>query len=781
MKRNLFFVCMLLSCLFFQASAQSLVEFSGKVTTSNGNGVPSASIQLMNSNFSGVTNQEGDFTLKNIPSGKYLVQVRALNFAGVTQEVNLTTQQTAINFELKEQGTALDEVVVTAQKRDENPQSMPLSISTLSSKQVEEYRLWNIKQIAGIVPNLYSANPGDNRNVTSVRGMVSSSYDPAVATYIDGVNQFSLDTYIAQLQDIERIEVLRGPNGTLYGRNAMGGVINIITKQPGNVADGFAEVNFGNFNQLRYNIGLRAPLVKDKLFFGISGLYTTQRGFYTNDFTQSAYDNQNSTMGNYYLKFFPSQKLSFTLNVKHNENRNKGAFPLAPSIEDALNNPFSLSQNAIGPLVDNVFNTSLSVNYSGANFNFTSQSAYQTNYRYYKEPVDADFSSVDAYSIVNNYGRKWNNVKALTQEFSFSSPASASSPLKWVAGTYLFYQDSPTRQGTHINDGNSAFTSININESDGYGAAVFGQGTYSVTEDFDVIAGLRYDYEHKNLNIRGEFQPDGGDVIETRSDTSATAKFNAFSPKVGLQYRLSSQSNLYGTYSRGFRAGGISQLSSNPDEALKAYEPEFSNTFEIGSKNVFFGNRARINVALFYTKVNNAQVPTLVLPDAITITENAGELTSKGAELELSLNLLKGLEVDYNLGYTDAKYTRLNLSSNGAAVDFADNKQIFTPDLTSSIALQYGYIVNKINSLKLIARGEWRYTGEQYFDLENQLQQDPYNLLNGRIGFSSNTVDFFIWGSNLADERYVDYAYSGIGAAHLGNPRTYGMTVRAKF
>ena len=143
---------------------------------------------------------------------------------------------------------------------------MPLAISALTSKQVDEYRLWNTNGLTAIIPNTYSDNPGDGRNVTSVRGIVTASYDPAVATYIDGVNQFSLDTYLPTLTDIERIEILRGPQGTLYGRNAMGGVVNIITKQPTNQPQVFAEVNNGNHHLQRYNAGFRVPLIKNHLF-----------------------------------------------------------------------------------------------------------------------------------------------------------------------------------------------------------------------------------------------------------------------------------------------------------------------------------------------------------------------------------------------------------------------------------------------------------------------------------------------------------------------------------
>src|SRR4029078_1299097 len=137
--------------------------------------------------------------------------------------------------------------------KEENVQAIPSSISALSAKSISDYRIWNSKDLTAIVPNLYSANPGDGRNVTSIRGVTSSSYDPAVTTYIDGVNQFTLDTYIPQLFDVTRIAVLRGHQGTLYGRSAMGGVINIITRQPTNETNGFVEINAGKYGEQRYS------------------------------------------------------------------------------------------------------------------------------------------------------------------------------------------------------------------------------------------------------------------------------------------------------------------------------------------------------------------------------------------------------------------------------------------------------------------------------------------------------------------------------------------------
>jgi len=777
-----------LVCLQLTVSAHAQSRLTGIVRDDKGAVISGAAVYLLNTNYSTSTNADGKFTIANIPAGKYSIKVSALGYATLVKEVDIETANVLLDLQLTRADKQLDEVTVTAQKRDEDPQKLPVAISTLSAQQVDDYKLWNIKDITAIVPNLYSANPGDNRNVTSIRGVTTTSYDPAVATYIDGVNQFGLDTYIAQLEDIDRIEILRGPQGTLYGRDAMGGVINIITKQPTNDTHGFAEIDMGNYNQQRYNIGFRTPLINNKLFFGISELFTSQDGFYTNAFTHSSFDDQYSLMGNDYLKYLASAKLSITLNVKHVENRNNGAFPLAVDPATALSDPFVVDQNNTTTLIDNIFNASLSVQYTGRAFNFTSQSAYQSNYRYYTKPIDADFSPIDGVSIIDNYGSDFNRTSVSTQEFRFSSAALSTSAFKWVGGIYGFYENDPVKQGTHFGaDGVDVgapfpdFTDIATNKENLYGLALYGQGTYTISPAFDITFGLRYDYEHDKLAIAGQFQMDGQAPVVTRTDTSSTAVFKAFSPKLGLDYHVTANNNLYAVYSKGFRPGGISQLGSDPTQPpLYNYNPESSNNYELGTKNTFWDNRLKLNADVFYTLVNNAQVPTLVLPDAITVTRNAGKLNSKGAELELMLKLFKGLEADYNFGYTHARYTSLLLANNGASENLNGHYQVFTPDITSMLALQYGHSLGVAQQYQLILRGEWHYLGTQYFDLANTIKQSPYDLFNTRLGVSTKNYGIFLWGTNLFNKHYIDYAYD-FGAAHLGNPRVYGVTLKAGF
>ena len=648
--------------------------------------------------------------------------------------------------------------------------------------------MWNSKDLSAIVPNLYTADPGDRRNVSSLRGIATTSYDPAVATYIDGVNQFSLDTYIAQLFDVERIEILRGAQGTLYGRNATAGVINIITKQPSNKASSFMEITTGNAGLQRYSGGFRLPLIKDKLYFGMAALYDKSNGFYTNQFNNTAFDKQNSFTGNYYVKYLPTDKWAITLNVKHNNNRNNGAFPLVSGTEDALKNPFKLSQNAVSKMTDNIFNASLSANHFGKKVIFSSQTAYQTNYRFYDQPMDADFSPIDGITLINNYGKDWNNVKVFTQEFKFSSPAATTSKFKWTAGAYTFHQDNPTKQAIHFGEDaamvgspDKNFSLINSAKSVSMGLSLFAQGTYALTSKLNFTAGLRYDKEKKKQSILGQYQmdPNPTPIFDYRTDTSASASFQSVSPKLSLSYSISDNNLLFTNYSKGFRAGGLTPLSSDPSQpALFAFQPEYSNNFEIGIKNSLLNNQLLINVTAFYSRVTDAQVPTLVLPDAVTITKNTGKLTSKGLELE-SHALFNGFQLDYNLGYTDANFKDLKLAQYGSEVDLAGKKQIFTPDVTSMFAAQYGTTISKKNQLKITFRGEWKYIGKQYFDLGNNLSQNSYNLLNSSVGISAPKWSLKFWGRNLGDMNYVGYGYD-FGAVRLGDPKTYGITFGIK-
>ena len=763
---------------------------SGTIRDTNVRPIPGATVRLLNTNLGAATNEAGEFVISDLVKAKYTVEISAVGYASIKREIDLLKNTEPLKIQLVESVHQLDDVIVTAEKIEDDIQKIPSSISNISSRQVEQYRIWNAKEITAIAPNVYSANPGDNRNVTSIRGITTTSYDPAVATYIDGVNQFSLDTYIAQLFDVERIEVLRGPQGTLYGRNAMGGVINIITKEPTNTLHGVGEISVGEYGQQRYSLSLRAPVVADKLYFGIGGLYDRSDGFYNNAFYNSDFDKKHSFTGNYYLKYLATPRLSVTLNVKHHHHRNKGAFALAPDSEEAFNHPFIVMQNALTTLIDNTFNSSLNIQHAGRIANFTSLTTYQSNHRYYDEPIDGDFSPLDIITIINNYGERWNNVKVWTQEFKFASSGSLTSPFKWTAGTYLFHQDNPGKQTTRFGENGDLYggqpnsSIINTTVGKSRGIAFYGQGTYALNEYLEFTLGARFDHERKEQRVLGEYQqdPDPNPIFETQPDTSAVVSYNAFSPKFSVLYNMNADHHLYAAVSRGYRTGGLTQLSADPSQPpLYEYKPEYSTNVEVGIKNSFSHNRLRLNITAFHVQITDAQVPTLVLPQALTVTKNAGELTSKGVEVELSATPSKGFQVDYNFGYTDAAYNKLTLpETDSTVVNLSGNRQLFTPRFTSMLAAQYTVQIIEWQSLKLVLRGEWMSIGRQYFDLKNTIVQKPYNLFNARAGFAGNNFELMFWMRNIGDKKYINYAYD-FGGTHLGNPKNFGVTLRMMF
>ncbi|WP_343631685.1 TonB-dependent receptor [Fluviicola sp.] len=764
--------------LIFPAFSQ---EFSGTVKNETGDPVQ-ARIRVLNTETETRSNADGMFVISGLLPGEYLLHISSPTTGSLEYPIRFpdTVQHEII---LKDKSVTLETVTVSAVKQETLQRDFPGSVTILSARDVTRLRLWNTTDFTALAPNLFTGNPGDNRTVTSIRGITSTSYDPAVATYIDGVNQFGLDTYISELIDVERIEFLRGPQGTLYGRGAMGGVISIITKEPSNKTRGFAEAHLGNYGWQRYSAGISTPVVKNKLYAGVSAVYQSHNGFFTNEYNHSSFDVQQTITANYNLKYQLGKHWSLRANFKQNHHRNNGAFPLHSSKEEAMEQPYRLNQDAVAKMIDNTLNGSLSFHYSGKQFHFVSQSTFQTNQRYYDGAIDGDFSPLDAVSIYNDYGGKWNRTTVPAQEFRFSSPATAKR-LKWVAGSYLFFQEGFVKQAVKyggdallIGAPDTDFSVINTSKFRSAGGALFGQVTWVLIEKLELTAGLRYDLEYKRQSVLSEYQkdPDPEPLFALRSDTTGKADFTAFSPKAGLLYHINETSSGYATYSRGFRPGGLTQLSNDPSQPpLYAFDPEYSDNLEVGFRSSLLKNQLSFHVALFYTMVLNAQVPTLILPEAITITRNAGKLISKGVELELAALPFKQVEIRGNFGYTDARYPSLTLSQNDQAVELDNHRQLFTPRVTSLLVLQYTQPLK--HAFVATLRGEWKYVGDHFFDLANQISQEAYNLLNVRAGIGYRQFESAIWVRNLADTRFIDYAYD-FGAVHLGAPRTYGLSL----
>ena len=763
---------------------------SGKITSKNGEAVAGATLKVLNSNNFVQSNEKGMFQL-SMPAGKQTVVVSMVGFATLNQEINLQkSENKTLDFQLSEANNTLEEVVVTAEKVESIAQKLPYSITAISGQQVQNLRLWSLQDLSAVVPNLTLNNAGDDRNVTSVRGIVNVNYDQTVATVIDGVVQFDNDTYIAQLVDIERIEILRGPQSTLYGRNAMGGVINIITRQPSNVIRSSAELSIGNYGLFRYGYRSNLPIVKDKFWANIALNVENRNGYYTNKFNGKSFDNSKNLYLNTNFKYQATKRLSATLNFKVSKRTNDGPYPLVGRDSLAFAEPFKVNLNRLATDKDLTFNTSLVFNYHGEKANVTSVSAFQQNTRYYTDTLDADFGPKDFAAVLVNNKDGYNTVGVFTQDIKASS-ANTASPLKWTIGTYFFRQNAPEQQGLYsilaapllLNNGSKVFAPyITDTRTKGIrtGLSIYGQASYEIGK-VELTGGLRYDYEQKDL-VRDLDIIKKTVIVQTTQANFQYRPTGVISPKFSIAFRPNTSQTYFATYTRGFRAGGLNDVANKPE--LVQYNPETSDNFEIGMKTSYFENRLRSNWTLFYINWNNIQVPTYV-PGFQSIVQNAGKATSSGFEYELSAIVTKGFQADLSLGLTNAAYKTLNLANSFKPQndDLSGKKQIFTPSSTLMIALQYSKEFKGKTNFGLMARLEYKHLGTTYYNLANTVKQNPYSLVNLKAGITTKYFDLMVWGRNLAETIYLNYGYSfpGINPVSLGNPRTAGITATVKF
>ena len=700
----------------------------------------------------------------------------------------------------------LEDVIVTANKREESIIKVNTSITSLSSKKIEDTRTWGLSGLSALVPNYNYQELGVSfQQIHAIIGIQVFSENPAVSTYIDDVNNIDILANGFAFTDIERIEVLRGPQGTLYGRNAMGGVVNIITKKPTNKTSAFGELSFGNLGLQRYSTGYKTPIIKDKLFFGMNGLYQTQEGFLKNDITgTSATDTklngktiggEQNLYGNVYLKWLPTSRFNLTLNVKGQKDKsdNSGFMVSQSSDTYAFENPDKINLARIAKHERAILNSSLVAKYLASNYTLTSISALQT--------ISFGFQDLDFPGIYHSYyngkiGELLPPQKVWSEEFRINS--NSEGKLQYTAGVYWFSQKGyePTTntayelsemEATMFGLSNGAFL-INRNRSNNTGIAGFGELSYMLTPKLKATFGLRYDHEKREaiFNGFGDAILLNGVVTDIKQNIAANGTYSALSPKLSLSYAVNDLSNIYASFTRGFRAGGIN-ASSLPAGVRQTFDPEFSNNYELGYKAFLLDKKLSVGASAFLIQWKDLQFYNLVAPFTYA-RENVGDAQSAGFELEITAIPAKGLQLDGSFGYNPTEYKGFNLKrvNYGTGVEtttaIGGNQLSNAPNHTLFLGAQYEYPVS--NTLKLVVRGELRNLGAQYTDIQNKIEQPSYTLLNSRVGLTNGSYSLFIWGQNLNNERYLAYGNpdSSFGRqARIGAPRTYGVTLSAKF
>ncbi len=643
------------------------------------------------------------------------------------------------------QATTLDAITVTANKQEENVQDVPMSITAFDELVLDDKNIDSVSELADYVPNLIlSAGGREGVRTPTMRGVQAAlgTFDVSTALFVDGVPITSFAGYEDTLQNIERVEILRGPQGTLYGRGAQAGAINIITRQPDNDFQGKISVDGGEDYKKEISLSISGPIFQEKLFFGLSGQYYDKDGWIKNGYTGDDENGRKHWYGKGQLRWMPVEDLDISLILSQlkydNDAMSTGlsedgaAFMgLAPSGDREVYSFFNSYEDSIN-------NTqSLKVSYD---FNNTLNVTSVTSHRLFEEKnaTDYDFNPAEIMHVTND-----NEYDRISQELRM---ASNTEKMNWVVGIYCDkYEDT--------------FDMLVIQwdwaikrQFSGEGYALFGQLRYALTPKLGVTAGLRYEHQEKDFEdyVSGRIMDNSWDDI---------------APKFSMDYAFTPEIMGYVTVAKGFRPGGFNVFSS--DAEYDSFESEELWSYEIGAKSQFFENRVIVNGAFFYMNIDDMQVNE-EFAKTVSYLTNAATAVSYGAELEVQAKITPHFTMTSSLGYVNSEFDEYRDYSD----NYSDNKVPSVPEYTFAIGGQYRASNGFYAGVDLIG------VGEMYVERTNTYKRDAYQLMNAKIGYEAENWDVYLYGKNIFDK---DYSTKSDMYIEYSDPREIGVKLTYRF
>lgn len=792
----------LLSILGSQLSAQ--YRLTGTISDEDGQPLIGATISIMGTAKGAITDADGTFVLQDLSPGKYFLAFAFIGFEVQQKEVYLSQDQ-QVNVKMVTSSLALGEVIVSANKQLQNVQQTPIAMTAIRSKKIEQLQINELNELNRVAANFNSYDDGGgSTQVFASRGIYTTDVVPTMGIYVDEVPFFSSYGFPTLLNDIERIEILKGPQGTLYGRNALAGAVNIITKRPTNRTKGFMQFGYGNLNQVNASAGVSFPVVKGKLFAKVNAGYSQRDGYIDNVAigTDNLLGRESLTTG-FKMDYYPTDRLSLSLSAglevrEVNAYALLGGFGASGATLDSLKeaSPYEVNFDRQG-----IYNTTTTYNALKVSYDFPKATLSSiSSLQYYitdRDNEDFDFSPFD----INYISNASNSNYTLSQELRINS--TDNSKLNWIGGAYLYHVDrediTPNVSTELAGNSAGAYTQRLDANTRQTGIALFGQVDHALTSRLGVLLGLRYEVEWTDISaLREHFRngqnfEDSGNTVLTpngplpspllNSSFRTDATFDAFSPKVGLNYEMSDDLFLFGNVARGYRPGGLNQFVDNEDAAQ--YEPEFSWNYELGVKSTWLDDRLKANLTAFYINWEDQQLFTAVDINTFNFgVDNIGESTSQGMELEINYLPAKGFDLIANIGYLDTKITDFEVVGfAGETVNNNGNQQGYSPEWNGNFSANYE---KRLGSKTTAFLGfDYIFQSEMFFDPENIVRQDAYGIINSRIGVTHRGFEVSLWGKNITDEVYFSYGYSvGAGVASFasyGLPATYGFTTTYKF
>ena len=696
---------------------------------------------------------------------------------------------------------ALEQVIVTAQKRQENLQDVPFAVSAIGADALETYQVNNLLGLRDMVPNA-SFQQRLSSGVVTIRGIgfdvITAGADSSVAVHTDGVYISRPPAALVGLYDLDRIEIERGPQGTLYGRNSTGGVIDIITHKPTEDTEGYIDVGVGNYNAVDVEGALGGAIVPDKLLARIAFKTDDHGGYGTNLFNGSDIDNLRTQAMRLELLLNATDKLSFLLISDFFwENDNAFAFhylgPYTPNCSGSggaailvcpaahgfvpPSDLFDVDQDAPTRDQRRFYGNSLTSTLDLDWAKLVSITGERHTHTYFRGDLDG---TSDA--LADNLSRE-EDANQISQEFQLSGD---SVRVPWLAGLYYFHETDFARANGYFAapvpaplDG-PYFQGANLS-TDAY--AAFGQATYHFTDDLSATAGGRYSDEKRQI-ANEQLKLGVTDTFRANLPLADQATFNAFTPKASLEYKYANSGSTYITIQKGFKSGGFAAGSVQP-----AFQPETVWDYEMGLKATWLEDRLLTNLAAFHYDYKDLQQG--IVAGTSTIIGNVPKARIDGFEFETKAVISSHFSMDANGGYLNARfgpYSDIDSGKNNELFELGGNQLSQAPKVSGTLGAQY---MTPAPGGKLTLRGEAYSSSRIYFTPFNapNLSQSPYTLENAFVTWNSDaeswTVSAFV--KNISDKTIVSSAF--VSAAFVGAavnaallpPRTFGINVKRSF
>ena len=736
----------------------------------------------------------------------------------------------------------VEEIVVQARRRAELLEETPVAVTVLSENTLREAGIFQMDQIQNLVPNMAIQTGLDGQSpVIRIRGVGTSTFeaafDPGVGFYVDGVFIPRAIGQLLDTVDLQQIEVLRGPQGTLFGKNTVGGAVNVTTAKPTPELGGFAMLRPGNYGSLVARAMVNLPIWEDKVLSRFAFSSKSSNGYVDNVFRDTGLSRLGSLafLGSLRFELIDDVTIDWSGQYADDQNNGRGGRcvfvqpgpldALVPGFRQAcesVSSPFRTSANVaqlnritssgtwgviqyqpgeLGPLDDVLIK---------------SVTAWRRQSTRQRVDLDANFfptgqlSSAGGGAITDGIP---GDQEQIQQELQFGGSA-WDGRLHFVSGFFAFWENTNNGRTVSVEAGPVSVITLNSINTDNFTWALFGQGTADFTDWLSLTAGIRYTSDRK------EFSQDVTDLLTSMPPTRGSAQntFTSWTPMATLSLLTpedwladTSVDHLMGyfTYSRGFKGGGFNAILQPAVDSVDPtpFQPETLDNFELGTKAIAFEGRLTANLALFYGKYDDIQVTQFLTtfddpndPTSVTsqrVTRNAAKATTKGVELELVSQPIDDLLITGSLGYVDAKYDDFPDAEdqlNGDIINRAGQTFNRTPDFNSFVSVQYSMAIEIADSSSmngwLTPRLEWAYRS-RYHILEPELVdsvQRGYNLVNARLSydFFDDRAQVAIWGKNLLDVAYFSEAFGavstfGVVTQYYDPPVTFGGELSFRF